>query len=71
LVDACAESLHIEVGEVFGISRRSFVSLLVDINFEGVAFPHFLVEGGDGLVGILLLLELNVSKSAGGAIIEA
>jgi hypothetical protein len=45
LVDAVAESLNVEVGEVLGICGGSLVSLLVDVNFEGVTFPDLLVEG--------------------------
>lgn len=44
LINVLAESLNVEVGEVFGVCGGSLVSLLVDVDFEGVSFPDFLVE---------------------------
>lgn len=46
------------------------VFALVDVDFEGIAFPNLLVECFNGFLGILGITILDIGKTTGGAVFE-
>ena len=67
-----AESLNVEVSEVLGsVLGSSLISGLVDVNFEGVAFPDLLVESFNCFLGIFSHVVLNVGEATGESVVEA